>query len=173
MYCTALRYPDYVTNLAAWSTSGDEFGLAPPLDPPVAVFTSPGVVTPLRQGNIYVRAKFAGEYGSSPHSYAVDPSAPPVVLAPLSGQVYEDNGKYTAIPDVTVEIIDGAYNTGKRAMTLSNGFYNIDHLRMAVPFTARASRPGYQTQVLTHPGLTDDINGYPDNNSLHFYLKRL
>ncbi len=61
VYCTALKYPEDVTSLAAWSTSGDEFGLAPPLDPPVAVFTSPGVVTPFRQGNIYVRAQFGGD----------------------------------------------------------------------------------------------------------------
>ncbi|HKC12209.1 MAG TPA: hypothetical protein VKI41_09265, partial [Vicinamibacteria bacterium] len=67
----------------------------------------------------------------------------------------------------TVEIIDGAYNAGKRTMTLSGGFYNIDHLRMAVPFTARASKPGYQTLVKTHPGLTDAYT------TLHFPLKRL
>ncbi len=52
-------------------------------------------------------------------------------------------------------------------MTLSGGFYNIDHLRMAVPFTARASKPGYQTLVKTHPGLTDAYT------TLHFPLKRL
>jgi hypothetical protein len=41
------------------------------------------------------------------------------------------------------------------------------------PNPARTIRVCKLTLVLTHPGITDDMYGYPDNNYLHFPLKRL
>jgi hypothetical protein len=62
---------------------------------------------------------------------------------------------------------------GNRAVTLDNGSYFFEFLKLGAPFAARASKPGYVTDVKTHPGVVDDPTGYPSNSSLHFSLAPL
>jgi hypothetical protein len=80
---------------------------------------------------------------------------------------------FTLIPDVRVEIVDGGIDTGKYDQTRVNGAYLLEHLRMGVPLTVRASKPGYVASTQTHPGIVDDSSGYPEPNSLHFRLARV
>jgi hypothetical protein len=48
----------------------------------------------------------------------------------------------------------------------------IEFLRLNSPFTARASKPGYSSDVKQHPGIVDDSHGFPSNTALHFSLTR-
>ena len=89
-------------------------------------------------------------------------------LAYVSGFVYSGGG--VPLGEATVEIIDGE-GTGRRAVTLvGNGSWTIEFLRLNAPFTARASKRGYSSEVKTHPGIVDNPLGYPFNSVLHFDL---
>jgi len=160
-----------VTTSATWSVADSNLsdGLAASSSARVA---SPGVIIPLRQGNIAIHVRYLGERSVATHTYAVDPAAPAVPLAPyLTGFVSEVDGM-SAIAGVRVEIVDGDYDSGKSATTLINGYYFIEHLRMARSFTVRASKSGYLTSEATHPGFADGGSGDPEPSSLHFRLTR-
>jgi hypothetical protein len=177
--CSASLYGEGdVTAKATWSAA-DSFRLA--LDVPVTAssavaFPSPGVPTALRAQNVYIRADYTsprwGHVRSiAPHAYALDPGGLAVPLAYLSGDVFTGgipgNG---VVGGATVEIIDGE-GTGKQAVTRDdNGSYLIEFLRLNLPFTARASKSGYSTDVRQHTGIVDDANGYPSNRTLAFSI---
>lgn len=159
-----------VTADATWSVSAQPFSLSPTT---IATLSSPGVIAPLRVGDIYVRVDYLEMYSVAPHSYAVNPTVPALPLAPyLTGSVFEVEG-FTPVPSVLLEIIDGEYNIGKTDETRTNGAYFINHIRMGIPFKVRASKPGYVPSVESHPGITDDQLGFPSNNYLHFRLARI
>lgn len=112
-------------------------------------------------------------FGGPTHTYAVDPAAPAVALAPyLTGFVSEADGA-TPVEGALVEIIDGASMVGRSDTTRVNGYYFIEHVRMATPMEVRASKTGYVPSVGTHPGVTDNALGYPDPSFLHFRLSRI
>ena len=105
----------------------------------------------------------------APYAYRVAPSAPAVPLAYIAGQTFVGSIGGVTIGGVAVEIVDGE-GAGSRAVTLdANGFYMIEFLRLDLPFTARASRPGYSSDLKSHPGIVDD-GGFPSNRALHFSL---
>ncbi len=177
--CSASLYGEGdVTAKATWSAA-DSFRLA--MDVPVTassavVFKSPGVPTVLRAQNVYIRADYnSPRYGHlrniAPHAYALDPGGLAVPLAYVTGVVFTGgipgNG---VVGGATVEIIDGE-GTGKQDVTLdANGGYMIEFLRLDHPFTARASKPGYSSDVRQNTGIVDDANGYPSNTSLAFSI---
>jgi len=176
--CTATVYGEGdVTAKAAWSAA-ESFRLGmdlPVTASPAVEFESPGVATALRPQNVYIRADYvSARWGAmrniAPHAYAVDPGGAAVPLAYLSGTVFSGgipgNG---VVGGVTVAIIDGE-RTGRQDVTRDNGFYMIEFLHLNTPFTAQASKPGYSSDVRTHPGIVDDALGYPSNTSLHFSL---
>jgi hypothetical protein len=164
-----------VTGSATWVVA--DSNLSDELTPSsVAMVAAPGRIVPLRQGNISIHVRSPTvqvAHVVAPHTYAVDPAAPAIALAPdLSGFVFEVDG-FTLIPDVRVEIVDGGIDTGKYDQTRVNGAYFLEHLRMGVPLTVRASKPGYVASTQTHPGIVDDSSGYPEPNFLHFRLARV
>jgi hypothetical protein len=161
-----------VTASATWSVADSSLsdGLTASS---IAAVSSPGIIAPVRQGNISIHVRYLTDHAVAPHTYAIDPTASAIPLAPdLTGFVSEVDGT-TPIAGVLIEIIDGAYNSGKTATTLANGYYFIEHLRMASPLTVRASKSGYSTSVGTHPGIVDDASGFPEPNYLHFRLTRM
>jgi hypothetical protein len=162
--------PDLTTSVtwsAADSTLSD--GLVPST---VAVVSAQGVLMPQQRGNVAIHARHP-RYGHSvaPYSYLVDPSSPAVALAPfLMGFVSEVDGT-APIQGVAIEILDGGSERGKSDVTRVNGYYFIQHIRMGVPLTVRASKAGYQSVVSTHAGIVD-ASGHPIENFLHFRLPR-
>jgi hypothetical protein len=161
-----------VTAAASWSASDNWSSIRPT---PVATVSAPGIIAPLRAGNIYIFASYGGSSEFAGHSYAVDPMAPAVSLAPYLTGLVREVGSTSAlgIPDVFVEILDPSTEAGKSDVTRSNGYYFIDHVPMNTPLTARASKPGYLTATNVHPGISDDpVTGTPLNDSLHFELQR-
>jgi hypothetical protein len=122
---------------------------------------------------VYIRADYVTPTGGrirgiAPHAYAVDPTAPAVPLAYVRGDVFLATTE-TVLGGVTVEIIEGE-GVGKRAVTLESGSYFFEFLKLGAPFTARASKQGYVTEVKTHPGVIDHPLGFPTNAFLHFNL---
>ena len=156
-------------------------GVVPSEDLPVTaspdvVFRSPGVPTALRAQNVYIRADYdsptwAPMRNIAPHAFAIDPGGSAVPLAYLAGQVFTGGipGNGT-VGGATVEITEGE-GAGRRAVTLDNGYYMLEFLRLDAPFTARASKTGYTTDVRAHPGIVDNSDGYPMNQSLHFTIE--
>ena len=162
-----------MTNLVTWSVADSALsdGLTPSS---AAVISAPGIVTPLRPGIVAVHARYPNVGHSVAHyTYAVDPSSPPVVLAPhLTGFVSEADGQ-TAVAGALVEILAGGPETGKTDTTRVNGYYFIQHVRMGIPMTVRASKAGYESVVSSHPGIVDSPSGHPEGNFLHFRLHRV
>ena len=176
VHCTVLwldgRARTDVTPLANWSVSSEPFAQ---IDTDVATVVGPGVVAPLRRGNIYIRTTYSGKWSLAGHSYAVDPGTTPVPLVDyLSGMVAEVGGNFTTpIASVLVEVLAPAEEVGKTDVT-RNGHFFIHHLPMNVPITLRASKAGYVTATKTHPGVTDDPSlGVPLNSTLHFELAKV
>lgn len=163
IHCTVIYGGVDVTAVAGWSPSADPFS---DVETTVATVAAPGVIVPLRPGDISIRVRYFKASQLALHSYAVDPSAPPIPLANyLSGSV-RDVIASTPIEGAKVEIIGGP-DTGKSDQTRINGYFAIHHMRMGVPITFRASKTGYAPATGTHPGITDDPRiGTPLNDSL-------
>jgi hypothetical protein len=156
-----------VTAIATWSVLESSSIPSPPS--PVAVVTSPGVIVPVSRGNLAIRAIANGIWGAPLHTFAVDPNGPAVALCPqIAGGVDDERG--VSIPGALVEIIDGP-DVGKIGTVSSlTHTYIIDHVRMGVAFTMRASKPGYVAQTQVHPAITDDPT--PEPVFLDFKLSR-
>ena len=176
LQCSALYGTVDVTAQARWSAA-DSFRLA--MDVPVTAstaveFPQPGIPRALRHANVYIRADYVSgaqaTHFIAPHSYAVDPSQPPVRLAYVSGETFTERVGGAALGGVTIEIVDGAGIGSSVVSRDDNASYMIEFLPVNIPFTARASKAGYVPDVRTHPGIVDDGNGYPSNNFLHFAL---
>lgn len=171
--CSASLYQEGdVTESATWSAAE---AFSPAMDVPLpsssaVVFPTPGVVQVLRPQNVYVRADYLsprwGHVRSiASHAYGLHPGRPAVPLAYLAGG--------TGPGGVTVEIIEGEDTGRKRVSRDDNGSYMIEFLRLGAPFTVRASRAGYVPEVKTHPGIVDDVLGYPSNSTVYFTLSPL
>jgi hypothetical protein len=133
-------------------------------------FPSPGVARPLRRENVYIRADYAVTRAIAPHAYTVDPSRPPERLAYLRGDTFISTIGGAILGGVNIDIIEGE-GVGTHVVSLdANGSYLIEFLHLNAPFTARASKPGYEISVKAHPGIVDGSSGYPSNNYLHFAL---
>lgn len=160
-----------VTRDATWFVTDSNLVFDTPSS--VAAVSAPGVFIPIRPGNISIQASYLGDRQAAPHTYAVDPNSPAVALAPyLMGFVSELDGT-TPIAGVRVEIANDGADSGKSDITRVNGYYFINHVRMNTPLTVRASKAGFVSSVQTHPGITDNVYGYPGNNFLHFRLARV
>jgi len=175
--CSARFQGEDVTTQARWSAA-DAFRLA--MDVPVTAstaveFPSPGMPRAVRRGNVYIRADYTPSTGYAthsiaPHAYAFDPSRPPERLAYLSGFTFINTVGGTLLGGVDIDIVEGE-RAGTHVVSLdANGSYMIEFLHLNSPFTARASKLGYESAVKTHPGIADDTSGYPSNNFLHFAL---
>jgi hypothetical protein len=108
------------------------------------------------------------------HAYALSPGAVAVPLAYISGDVYAGpTASYAAVIDgATVEIVTGE-SAGKRAVTIANGSFMIEFLRLGQPFTIRASKPGYTSDSHDHPGVVDSEGGFPTNTGIQFHIQPL
>jgi hypothetical protein len=158
-----------VTRDATWLVTPSQFEWETASS--VAVVSRPGLITPVRRGDIAISASYLGDRESALHTYEVDPNSAPVTLAPyLSGTVTERDGT-TVVTGVLIEITGDGADNGKSDTTRVNGAYFINHVRMNTPLTVRASKAGYETSVQKHPGITDAPNGL--NNTLGFQLARL
>jgi hypothetical protein len=178
--CTASVFGEGdVTAVSRWSAA-DSFRLA--MDVPVTAaatvdFPTPGVPRALSPANVYIRADYTSpKWGRmrsiAPHAYGVAPSAAAVPLAYIDGQVFVGSIGGVPLGGAAVEIVDGE-GAGRRALTLeANGSYMIEFLRLNLPFTARVSKPGYSSEVKSHPGIVDNSLRYPSNIALHFSLTR-
>jgi len=132
LHCTAILGRQDVTTQAVWSTS----------DQNVAAISAPAVVTPVARGEIEINAAYG--YRATPVLYLVDPRESPTELGWISGDVREDNESNETIAGATVEIVEGDHNRGKSATTDRFGRYSIKYVKVGVPFTARASKAGYE-----------------------------
>jgi hypothetical protein len=160
-----------VTAAVTWSASDSSFSDCP-TSSSVAIVASPGVIRPVRRGSVSIHVCNASGHRVALHAYAVDPAGPAVPLAPyVGGLVSEANGA-TPIVGAVVEIIDGGVDTGKTDTTRVNGTYFIEHIRMGMPFTVRASKPGYLSAESRHPGFVDNESGSPQPSNLPLRLTK-
>jgi hypothetical protein len=180
--CTASRFGDGdVTARAQWSAA-DSFRLA--MDTVVSgstavEFPSPGLPRALRPAEVYIRADYVTTNGQhlravAPHAYAAESGGQAVPMAYVSGTSFvgppSTGPSAVRLGGVTIEIVDGE-GAGKQAMTRDdNAFYMIEFLRLGIPFTVRASKPGYEPDVRVHPGIVNGETGHPANAALHVYL---
>ena len=159
------------TNTATWSVADSNLsdGLTPST---VAVVATPGRIVPLRHGDIAIHVRMPAGHVVASNTYEVDPAAEAIPLVPyLSGEITElDSG--APVGGVHVEIT-GGIDGGKSDETRSNGFYFIEHLRMGLELSVRASKVGYIPVDQTHAPIVDDVNGFPGPSVLHFKLKRV
>jgi hypothetical protein len=139
----------------------------------IAVVTAPGRIVPVRSGNIAILVRIPGALSRAPHTYAVDPQAPAIALAPSLSVAVTDGSTGGRIEDAHVEIIDGGVDTGKSASTTDVGIAFLQHLRMGVPFTYRTTKAGYISATSTTPAIADDpATGIPKPSSLAVVLQR-
>ncbi len=96
------------------------------------------------------------------------------------GRVLEDVPGHPKpmIDDVQIEILEGTHNSGRRATTI-NGAFSMRDFWMDEPFTARASKAGYESLTIACAGVPahgghgcSGPNLTPDAQALNFYLKR-
>ncbi|HUU34108.1 MAG TPA: carboxypeptidase-like regulatory domain-containing protein, partial [Vicinamibacterales bacterium] len=171
--CTARRFGEGdLTGVVQWLASSTNTVQEP--EPSVS-FPSPGVPVPSRWTQVYIGARLGSEVDASSFAYEMAPGARPILLAPLVGYVYEGETGLAGLSDVKVEIIDGEGNAGLSRTTNVNGFYQMFHVRVGVPFTMRASRLGYVSALASHPGIEVHALGFPDIDTSfqHFHLTKL
>ncbi len=161
-----------VTAQAEWSTS----------DPAIGQVMSPGYIRAVSRGIVRVTAVYASlTVRGWPYSYLLDPAAPTITLSTLTGNVLEDVPGYPKplIGDVQIEIIEGTHNIGRTATTIANGAFSMPDFWMNEPFTARASKAGYESLTIACAGVPSyggfgcsGPNLSPNAQSLNFFLKR-
>lgn len=137
-------------------------------------FPRPGVPVPSRPVKLYIAARVGTETRASSLSYEMAPGARPIELAALFGFAYEGDTGFNGLEGVRVEALGGDGVTGASAVTGSNGFYLLSHVRVGVPFTLRASKTGYRSVDVAHPGVRVLAEGFPDTTTTaqHFRLTR-
>ncbi|MEZ5418676.1 MAG: carboxypeptidase-like regulatory domain-containing protein [Vicinamibacterales bacterium] len=148
-----------LTFLAEWYTS--DVGWADPAPAPVT-FARPGVPVATTPTVVYIAARLGTERRASSFSYELAPGTPPVPLATLMGSTLEGETGATALADVRVEVIG---TQGGRVVTTSSGaggVYFLPHVRVGVPLRLRASKPGFRTTEVNHPGIRAHPDGFPD-----------
>ena len=173
--CTATVFDEGdVTATAVWSAadSVSAVGDQPVRATDAVVFRLPGVPTVTAPHQFYVRADYDNSHGHSSdiatHSYALTPDGMVTPLAYVSGTVRSP--ATGPLAGATIEIVSGE-GFGKTAITIDNGFYLIEFLRLGRSFSLRASKTGYTSQTRTIAGIIDDALGNPSNNSIDFDLQ--
>ena len=145
------------TASANWRVVPNAFSLE---TSPVAVATAPGLITPATSGEICVLAEVPGANVIPPnHGWRVDPNRPPVRLMRYVQGFVSDAGAGAALEGVTVDVVSPEVDRGKQGITKPNGVFTLFNFDFDVPFTLRASKPGYETQTVTFPPLRDDFEG--------------
>ncbi len=170
LLCSLNRFGDGdLTDKAEWFATDLPWGTTP--DPSVR-FPRPGVPVASRPVKLYMAARVGTEVDASPVSYELAPGAAPIPLAALAGFTFEGDSGFTALDGVRVEILNAPGTAA--TSTLSNGFYSIQHVRVGVPFTMRASKDGYASAEVQHPGIRVLPEGFPDaaTTAQHFRLNR-
>jgi hypothetical protein len=117
-----------VTGLATWSTS----------DTAIATVNSVGFVTVLKNGDVAVRAEYAGLAGFM--TMTVAPGGLRRYHRTLSGWALDAQTE-AKISGVSVEVVGGA-NTGRASFTGQDGAYQMDDLEPGT-FTVRFTKSGY------------------------------
>ena len=164
--CVALRNGTDITNTSNWWAS-EELYASPESD--AVVFEAPGVLTATRPTTVYIRTRNSAT-SASPLSYAVGPSSPAEARAHVQGFFFDEAGG--ELPNVSIEIVEGADKGRAATPELNPSFYRFDHLQLQAPRTFRASKAGYQDEIQRHSGI-EVVDGFPRNTSLHFRLKRV
>jgi hypothetical protein len=176
--CTAfLDGEGDVTAQSHWAAA-ESFRLAmavPFTAPSTAVdFPVPGTPRVLRPQNVYIRAEYDSPVSGFRRNiallaYALSSDGTATPLTSIQGLAFNGPIGGTALGGVTVEIIDGE-GAGKQALTSdANGSYMIEFLHLNAPFTVRASKVGYVSDVKAIPPIT----GGPyllTQTSIHFSL---
>ena len=147
-----------------WGTVGDAS----------VTFTRPGVPVASRPVKLYIAARVGTETRASSLSYEMAPGAVPIPLAALTGFTYEGDIGLTTLEGVRVEIAGGSGVATASALSGGGGFYSIMHVRVGVPFTIRASKDGYGTVDVQHPGIRVLPEGFLETSTIaqHFRLNR-
>lgn len=125
-------------------------------------FTQPGVPVATRRVQLYIAARVGTETRASSFSYEMAPGAKAIPLALLLGYVWQGETSLAGLADVRIDILEGDGVAALSAMTNMNGSYQLFHVRVGVPFTIRAFRPGWTPSVVRHEGIKALPEGFPD-----------
>jgi hypothetical protein len=146
------------------------------------LFHSPGTPTALRALNVYIRADYSGGACGDMHAlgsfaYALSPGGDAVALSYVDFSVFAGGLPTPGRPGVylagaVVEVLDGV-DAGQHCETVANGSCSLDFLHLNAPFTVRASKAGYSTDVRVHPGISVGAEGFPEHRSLSFSIDPL
>jgi hypothetical protein len=173
--CTATVLGEGDVTARAARSAADSFsaiGDQPVRSTNAVVFRTPGVPTVTAPHEFYIRADCDAPYGQTSdvaaHAFSLTPDGSAVPLAYVAGSVR--SAAVGALAGATVEIVSGE-GQGKTSLTIENGAYMIEFLRLGRPFTVRASKAGYTSETRTIPGVVDDASGYPSNASIDFDLE--
>lgn len=172
LLCSVNRFGDGdLTGKAEWFATDLPWGTTP--DPSVT-FSRPGVPVASRPVKLYMAARVGTEADASPLSYELAPGAAPIPLAALTGFTFEGDTGFTGLEGVRVEIAGGTGITPASIVSGGGGFYMVTHVRVGVPFTMRASKDGYGSVDLQHPGIRVLPEGFPDTSTTaqHFRLNK-
>lgn len=172
LLCSVFRFGEGdLTAGAEWYATGLPWGTVP--EPGVS-FPRPGVPVASRPVKLYIAARVGTETDASSFAYEMAPGARPVLLAMLTGLVYEGDVGFTGLEGVDVQILDGEGMAGSSTTTNVSGFYAMSYVRVGVPFTIRATKNGYEPSLARHDGIKALPEGLPDffTTSQHFRLKR-
>jgi hypothetical protein len=140
-----------VTSLATWSLSALPFGDLPTT---AASIGGAGLIVPLDGGNISIDALYNGNRARALRRFNVAPDRDAIVVTLALGGFVQDPATGRAIPDVAIDMLDGPF-AGQTRATDGSGHFAFDFFPMGMPFTIRASKPGYDTVTQHHPGITD------------------
>lgn len=141
---------------------------------PAVTFPGPGVPAATRPVKLYIAARIGTETRASSLSYEMAPGTRPVPLAAIAGFTYEGDTGLTTLDGVRIEIVDGEGIAGMSVVSGLSGFFLLSHVRIGMPFTMRASKPGYTSVDVQHPGIRVGPEGFPDvtTTAQHFRLNR-
>ena len=168
--CTATLYdvPDFgstrnVTSVASWLVS----------DPSLGMFAEPGLFTPRRSGEVGLSVRYDRWESAETRWFLVDPGGPARWLYWLAGLV-KDAATGGPIAGAEVRILDGR-SRDARALTNSNGAYQIERILVGEVFSVMASKEGYGPVTKSYrldPPVVPV--GEPSNSPfLDFHLTRL
>lgn len=141
---------------------------------PAVTFPRPGVPVASRPVKLYIAARIGTETRASSLSYDMAPGTRPIPLAALVGFTYEGDTGFNVLEGVRIEVLGNESVAGASTVTGAGGFYQLWHMRIGVPFTMRASKPGYTSVDVPHPGIRIAPEGFPDvaTSAQHFRLNR-
>lgn len=172
LLCSVNRFGDGdLTDKAEWFATDLPWGTT--ADPSVT-FSRPGVPVASRPVKVYIAARVGTETRASTLSYELAQGVAPIPLAALTGFTYEGDTGFTTIEGVRVEIVGGNGVAAASVVSGGGGFYMFTHVRVGVPFTMRASKDGYGSVDVQHPGIRVLPEGFLETSTIaqHFRLNR-